>query len=361
MKRILTCMMACLFLALLLGLAACGKSPEEKWQEQYELGMKYVSEGNYEEAVLAFTAAIEIDPKSADAYLALADVYETQGDTESLQAILEQGLEATGVERFQERLDALLEETSREAPEPLNAYMSSNEFAEATPELEALLKLAVQTGLSGSWEGLNELLWTEELLSCVRELEGAFVMSDEAGTEEYLRFWTITDEDTLIYYFYTFHSEGSTVGRVEMQYRSRNGDGFTYSYSEFLEGYHESYVKGSFSEYLFQGSFTECQKLLNSHENWSSITEGNAEGEFLQGEIKTIYEGHNDISEEYFQYENGRIQTPWTDEDGNRCVSRIIRTDGTEAFSPAETYGLLNDWFTPGGRISGDDYTPGQE
>ena len=93
------------FLLLLLGLTACGKSTEAKWQEQYDLGMKYVSEGNYEEAVIAFTAAIEIDPKSADAYLALADIYEAQGDTESLQAILEQGLEAAGDARLQERLE----------------------------------------------------------------------------------------------------------------------------------------------------------------------------------------------------------------------------------------------------------------
>ena len=93
------------FLLLLLSLTACGKSTEAKWQEQYDLGMKYVSEGNYEEAIIAFAAAIEIDPKSVDAYLALADVYEAQGDTESLQAILEQGQEATGDVRFQERLE----------------------------------------------------------------------------------------------------------------------------------------------------------------------------------------------------------------------------------------------------------------
>ena len=64
-----------LAVVLLLGLAACGKSPEEKWQEQYELGMKYVSEGNYEEAVLAFTAALEIDTKKADTYAGLAAAY----------------------------------------------------------------------------------------------------------------------------------------------------------------------------------------------------------------------------------------------------------------------------------------------
>lgn len=45
----------------MLSLTACGgKAP--LWQEQYDLGMRYLSEGNYEEAILAFAAAIEIDP-----------------------------------------------------------------------------------------------------------------------------------------------------------------------------------------------------------------------------------------------------------------------------------------------------------
>ena len=135
----------CLLLALLLGLAACGKSPEEKWQEQYELGMKYVSEGNYEEAVLAFTAAIEIDPKSADAYLALADVYEAQGDAESLQAILEQGLEVTGDARFQERLDALAEAAlaEEEEAEAQTVTVGGRRYTEITVQGEIVKTLNV--------------------------------------------------------------------------------------------------------------------------------------------------------------------------------------------------------------------------
>ena len=45
-----------LTIALVLGLCACGQSTEEKWQEQYDLGVRYLSEGNYEEAIIAFTA-----------------------------------------------------------------------------------------------------------------------------------------------------------------------------------------------------------------------------------------------------------------------------------------------------------------
>ena len=49
--------------------AACGKSTTEKWQEQYDLGQQYLLEESYEEAIVAFTAAIEIEPNQADAYI----------------------------------------------------------------------------------------------------------------------------------------------------------------------------------------------------------------------------------------------------------------------------------------------------
>ena len=65
--------------ALCLLLAACGMSTEEQWQEQYDLGEQYLLEGDYEQAIVAFTAAIEIDPNVADAYLGRADAYYVLG------------------------------------------------------------------------------------------------------------------------------------------------------------------------------------------------------------------------------------------------------------------------------------------
>ena len=56
--------------------------PQKKWQEQYDLGQQYLLEENYEEAIVAFTAAIEIDPKQADAYLERGDAYILSGETE---------------------------------------------------------------------------------------------------------------------------------------------------------------------------------------------------------------------------------------------------------------------------------------
>ena len=64
--------------ALLLSLVACQSRPT--WQEQYDLGMRYLTESNYEEAILAFTTAIEIDPNKPQAYIGRADAYSQRTD-----------------------------------------------------------------------------------------------------------------------------------------------------------------------------------------------------------------------------------------------------------------------------------------
>ena len=140
------------------GSTAGEPSQGSTWQEQYDLGVRYLSEGNYQEAIIAFTAAIEIDPKqasayvgrgdayvksgetesnlaaaltdyekaieldesSAEAYLGLADVYIRQGDYEKAREILAQGVDKTGSEALQEMLDGIfVEETDANG---LNAY-----------------------------------------------------------------------------------------------------------------------------------------------------------------------------------------------------------------------------------------------
>lgn len=74
--------MMCFLLALLGLLSACSAhsvDAEEQsaptWQSRYDLGVRYLSDGRYEEAILAFTAAIEIDPKNAQAYEQRGDAY----------------------------------------------------------------------------------------------------------------------------------------------------------------------------------------------------------------------------------------------------------------------------------------------
>lgn len=105
MKRTVSLLLA---LVVLLTLCACGKKDSgATWQEQYDLGVRYLTDGNYEEAIIAFTAAIEIDPKRAEAYLGLADAYIGTGDLDAARRALEDGLAATGDPEIQTKLDEL--------------------------------------------------------------------------------------------------------------------------------------------------------------------------------------------------------------------------------------------------------------
>ena len=69
-------------------LVGCGKT----YQKEYDLGVRYLSEGNYEEAVIAFTAAIEIEPNHAEAYVGLADTYIGMSDLAQARDVLAGGL-----------------------------------------------------------------------------------------------------------------------------------------------------------------------------------------------------------------------------------------------------------------------------
>ena len=103
MKRIAALLLTAL---LLVSLAACGG--KGTWQEQYDLGMRYLNEGSYQEAVIAFKAAIKIDPKRPEAYLGAAEAYVGLGDTAKAIDILKRGQEQTDDQTIQERLEQLL-------------------------------------------------------------------------------------------------------------------------------------------------------------------------------------------------------------------------------------------------------------
>jgi hypothetical protein len=60
--------------------------------ELLDLGEKYLLELDYEQAIVQFSKLIEIEPKNARAYTALAETYTALGQTDEVIAILEQGL-----------------------------------------------------------------------------------------------------------------------------------------------------------------------------------------------------------------------------------------------------------------------------
>lgn len=101
---------------LTMSLCACGSSAA-KWQEQYDLGKKYLDDGNYKEAVVAFKAAITIDPKRAEAYSGAADAYIGQDDYDNARKILQEGYKATGDESLKTKMDGLDSGESSDPPQ----------------------------------------------------------------------------------------------------------------------------------------------------------------------------------------------------------------------------------------------------
>ena len=135
MKRMLSILLVTVLL-----LAACGQTAPVgsevdstgtlSWQEQYDLGMRYLSEGNYAEAIIAFTTAIEIEPKRSAAYEGLADAYIGSGDMESAIKALEDGIANTNDTALQKKLEDLKQLQSTAETEEL----SVGHFSEADLE-----------------------------------------------------------------------------------------------------------------------------------------------------------------------------------------------------------------------------------
>ncbi|MCR5596856.1 MAG: DUF6273 domain-containing protein [Lachnospiraceae bacterium] len=88
--------------------------PQRKYDKQLSLGEKYFDELDYDRAIAAYRAAIEIDPKNPDAYEALAEIYMECGEPEEALAVLQEGIDETEDERLEE-LYAQVEEQASSA------------------------------------------------------------------------------------------------------------------------------------------------------------------------------------------------------------------------------------------------------
>lgn len=139
--KIIVCAAIALILVLSIGALAISMTGGSDLSKQLKLGEKYLLEGKYEEAILAFEKAIQIDPKNVDAriglakayvatekldeaekvlkealelvqdrpevYIELAKVYILEGQTDEAIKLLEQGYETTKDEKIKKLLDEI--------------------------------------------------------------------------------------------------------------------------------------------------------------------------------------------------------------------------------------------------------------
>lgn len=79
MKRILS---ISIVMVLMLSLIGCGQLNLDTWQGQFDLGIKLLNEGNYKEAIFAFTKSIQIDPNHSEVYVYRGQAYISLDETD---------------------------------------------------------------------------------------------------------------------------------------------------------------------------------------------------------------------------------------------------------------------------------------
>ena len=119
-------------LALMLAITVPKQVQAQQLAEQLDLGDKYVSELDYEQAIAAYLKAIEIDPKCEEAYLALADIYIEMGELEKAEEILQKAEKALkgDTEKTEEK-----KEEVQKAKKQREAEAASKPTLTSVPEL----------------------------------------------------------------------------------------------------------------------------------------------------------------------------------------------------------------------------------
>lgn len=106
--------------------------PSSRVKEQLDLGQQYLLNMEYEEAIAAYEIAIELEPKSTEAYLGMAQAYIAMGEPQKAIRILKRGYRETQDEEINELLTELEEEQNREQADLSIVQIDTGEFPNIT-------------------------------------------------------------------------------------------------------------------------------------------------------------------------------------------------------------------------------------
>lgn len=136
-----------LILCTMLLVACDGGAGAEKATEKLELAVKYLSENNFEQAILAYQEVITIDPKNTQAYQGLSMVYALQDNLEQAKQVLQDGLEqVTGAGSLKLAMAGLLADVG-EKEQAITIYQQLTGSDEIyLPAYRAYTKLLLKQG-----------------------------------------------------------------------------------------------------------------------------------------------------------------------------------------------------------------------
>ena len=135
---IIVAIVAAIAIAVGVGVIVYSDNPSKRLQVQLDLGARYLSELDYEQAIAAYEAAIEIDPKSAEAYRGLITAFGEQGDYEAVAdsyARAAVGMDATEMTVLSSALDRMISDH-------VDALISEGRTEEALRVLEMIKEVS---------------------------------------------------------------------------------------------------------------------------------------------------------------------------------------------------------------------------
>ena len=134
MKKLISIILS---ITMIFSFAACSGAEEKlTWQEQYDLGLRYLTELEYDSAIQSFNEAIKIDPKQTPAYVALAGVYYEQGDNQKATETIDTAISAAGSNNTLEQIKQQIENNSLSVSDTIDRVILENSIVK-TEKTEA--------------------------------------------------------------------------------------------------------------------------------------------------------------------------------------------------------------------------------
>lgn len=126
-----------ILISIIVGIILYNNNPSVRYKKQIELAQRYLTEGDMEQAIVAYRAAIEIDPRNPDTYDALADIYIGEEQWSAAKETLLAGVEATGATTLTSKLEEVELKIKSIAYELLdenieNIYICGDKFIDMT-------------------------------------------------------------------------------------------------------------------------------------------------------------------------------------------------------------------------------------
>ncbi|KGK91391.1 hypothetical protein DP73_03750 [Desulfosporosinus sp. HMP52] len=180
-KKIVIIVITALVLLIGGGVVYATNSTAARAERQLNLGNKYLQEGKYEEAILAFEKVIQIEPKNIPARLGLGKVYVATNEFEKAEKVLQEVFE--------------IEPNHLESHEDLcRVYLMQGKLEEANAMLQKIIKI----GTSGDVKELSSDLESANAINASKASydQGVKQMNEKQYLKAVDSFQKVIREDT---------------------------------------------------------------------------------------------------------------------------------------------------------------------